>query len=60
MDDGILINTVKLCNNCLHRIKFTANCKAYPNGIPKEILEGKVDHNIPYENDNGITFEKNS
>lgn len=32
-------------------------CKAFPRGIPFEILNGKVMHTKPYPNDNGILFE---
>ena len=33
-------------------------CKAYPEGIPEEILTGEVDHRTPYKGDHGIMFEK--
>ena len=33
-------------------------CKAFPKGIPNEIIDGDVKHNKPYEGDNGIQFEK--
>jgi len=32
-------------------------CKAYPEGIPEEILTNKVDHHKPYKGDNGIQYE---
>lgn len=32
-------------------------CKAFPNGIPDSFWEGKADHTVPYDGDNGITFE---
>jgi len=32
-------------------------CKAFPKGIPKEILLGKHDHTKPFKGDNGIRFE---
>jgi hypothetical protein len=34
------------------------SCKAYPDGIPEEILTGEHDHTTPYKGDNGIQFEK--
>jgi len=37
---------------------FGLTCKAYPKGIPEEILEGKIDHDKPYLADHGIQFEK--
>jgi len=36
---------------------FGLTCKAYPEGIPEAILEGKIDHNKPYSGDHGIQFK---
>ena len=33
------------------------SCKAYPNGIPKEIINSEHDHTKPFKGDNGIRFE---
>ena len=33
------------------------SCKAFPDGIPTEILTGENDHTKPYKGDNGIQFE---
>lgn len=43
------------CPNCIH---YTGGltCKAFPDGIPDEILEG-MPHTEPYAGDNGITFK---
>ena len=46
-----------ICNECIHRKSGETKCNAYPDGIPKNILTGKVDHRKKYINDNGIRFE---
>lgn len=33
-------------------------CRAFPQGIPKEILEQEIEHTTAYPGDGGITFEK--
>ena len=33
-------------------------CKAFPDGIPKDILLGNHDHTKPFAGDNGVRFEK--
>ena len=45
------------CSLCKHCYDSSFDCKAYPNGIPEEILIGKHDHKYPYSDDNGIIFE---
>ena len=40
---------------CRYRIGETA-CKAFPDGIPEEILPGRVDHMEQYPGDREITF----
>ena len=32
-------------------------CKAFPGGIPDEILHGLNDHKKPFKGDNGIQFK---
>jgi hypothetical protein len=48
------------CIACIHYnsddvVKFS--CKAFPNRIPDEILEGEHDHSKPFKGDGGIRFE---
>jgi hypothetical protein len=33
-------------------------CKAFLDGIPNDILIGKIDHYKPYSGDKGLTFLK--
>ena len=46
------------CYNCKHLIAGTSRCKAFPDGIPIEILSGPVVHNKDIEGDNGIRWKK--
>jgi hypothetical protein len=36
--------------------KFGWKCKAFPRGIPKEILTNEFDHHHPHPKDKGIQF----
>ncbi len=47
--------TQPLCNFCL-RDNQDGTCSAYPDGIPKQILIGKIDHRKPYKGDHGLQF----
>jgi len=52
-----------LCYTCEHFIKNDSKfkCKAYPEGIPKEIIIGDIDHTKPYFKDGGYQYQyKNS
>ena len=37
-----------ICNECEHKTKGKETCKAYPEGIPSEILTNNVDHTKSY------------
>lgn len=50
IDDGI-------CNSCIYVNDNGYTCTAFPDGIPKEILTGKVKHFNEYDGDNGIQFK---
>jgi len=45
------------CNKCRHVSDDGLYCKAFPDGIPMEILSGKVQHRTSHPGDNGIRFE---
>jgi len=52
---------IPLCLECKHFYKNEYEefcCKAFPEGIPDKIIEGKVNHKKPYKGDNGIQFEE--
>ena len=38
-------------------IPFSLKCKAFPNGLPDTIRQGRWDHREPFEGDNGILYE---
>lgn len=44
------------CANCAHYRKQN-KCKAFPAGIPAEVLTGRHDHTEPFPGDKGIRFE---
>ena len=48
------------CSSCKHFDRETLDrevCKAYPDGIPAQILSGNYAHRTPFEGDNGIHWE---
>ena len=47
-----------MCMECKHfRGEDPPTCDAYPDGIPKAIWTGGVDHTKPWIGDHGIRFE---
>ena len=51
-----------ICYDCKHlnekrQDKGFWECKAYPKGIPDEIMMSEVNHKKPYKGDKGIQFE---
>jgi len=49
--------TVSQCTFCAHRSPDGTKCKAYPAGIPVEILFNEHDHTLPFVGDNGIRYQ---
>lgn len=47
------------CCYCKHLTpsNWTAGCKAFPGGIPDEVLTNSLDHRRPVEGDDGVRFE---
>ncbi len=49
---------IRPCFFCKHMGRpLSTKCKAFPDGIPIEIIKGKVFHDSPYPGDHGIQFE---
>ena len=49
--------TAPVCGNCVYDYK-DGTCKAFPDGIPDEILSGKNKHRKPLlGQDNNLTYE---
>jgi hypothetical protein len=57
MDTTPLKNAAAQCATCKNHIPYTITCKAFPNGIPWEIMIGEFDHSLPHPQDNGIRYE---
>lgn len=36
---------------------FVTGCKAFPGGVPEEIMVGGFDHRNPYPGDGGVRFD---
>ena len=46
------------CADCAYRDNEDLfRCLAFPQGIPADILQNKIDHKKPYKGDHGIQFK---
>ncbi|MEZ6094193.1 MAG: hypothetical protein R3C03_08125 [Pirellulaceae bacterium] len=47
----------QICHRCIHLVNDEERrCRAFPDGIPKEIWIGENDHTQPVPGDGGILF----
>lgn len=44
------------CMTCKH-YQGLGKCEAFPESIPRKILDGRFDHRNPHKGDNGIQYE---
>lgn len=55
-------NFVPICFECAHfegMVKSKPRCKAFPEGIPREIIGSRAcRHDEPYSGDHGIQFKQ--
>jgi hypothetical protein len=49
---------VGICSFCRHKHRNDPNCDAFPDGIPRDVLDGTIDHKRPVAGDHGIRFEE--
>jgi hypothetical protein len=47
---------ISQCVHCAHKQPGGATCAAFPQGIPRPILENRHDHSLPYPGDHNIRF----
>ena len=49
-----------MCEFCARHLRWEGDklrCDAFPDGIPDEIVKGKVAHYKPYPGDHGLQFK---
>ena len=48
---------VSQCTFCANRSPDGTRCKAFPRGIPADILYNRHDHTAPFPGDNGVLYQ---
>jgi len=48
---------ISQCTFCAYRSPDATTCRAYPDGIPVEILTNEHDHTESFRGDNGILYK---
>jgi hypothetical protein len=46
------------CASCVHFSRNCPACRAFPNGIPEDILSGRVSHEDEYDGDGGYRYTR--
>ncbi len=47
------------CAECLHLVDLVEGlCLAFPEGIPKDLMQDRILHDQPYPGDHGIRYER--
>jgi len=46
-----------ICFDCIYYLD-NYKCKAFPNGIPRDIVFSEADHHKPYPGDGGIQYKE--
>lgn len=49
---------IGICGSCIWQRQNPLKCRAFPDGIPKEILFGDFLHVKPYKGDHGVQFRR--
>ena len=53
-------NAFESCAYCRHKHLYKSKCKAFPDGIPNDLLTGQATHHEARKGDHGIRFEPRS
>jgi hypothetical protein len=51
------IKLVADCATCRHKSIYFTTCKAFPNGVPEQLLSGELNHRTPFTGDHGIMYK---